>query len=436
MSEHSAASATSSIAGTGLAAGIVWNASAVAILALAGLALNIIIGRWYGPAVLGTFNIAFAIYIFMSQIAVFGLQLSALQLTSVARREDPRDFAALVWGGGLACLAIASTVTVAGLMLIPLARTVFPAAPDLPLAWLCAAPGLLPFALNKYLLGVVNGMQHMRAFAVFQATRFLLILAVLVALAMASVEGAMLTLALSISEIILLVFLVGYAKRQLRARPTFPETLQAARRHLAFGARVLPAGLVAELNTRVDVLMLGFYLGDRAVGVYTIAALIYEMALQAVVVLRNNLNPRIARDIASGGTGKLLHESRLVALGMAAAMAAGGFVAYHLFPHVAPLLFSGKDFDGAHEPLFYLLLSLPFAAAPLCYALVLSQGGKPGWQSVAMISALVFNVAMSALLIPMYGIVGAAVAMGMSGIFMGIICVVLARTVLGIRLFL
>jgi Na+-driven multidrug efflux pump len=151
--------------------------------------------------------------------------------------------------------------------------------------------------------------------------------------------------------------------------------------------------------------------------------------------LRNNINPGLAQDIASGARDRILRMSRWIGLGLTLLTAAGAAIAYVGFPFAAQYLFSGKDFDGAHEPLFWLLLSLPLAAAPLCFGLILSQGGRPGWQSIATIAALAFNILANALLIPLFGIAGAGMAMGLTGIVMGLLAVVLARGVLGIRLF-
>jgi stage V sporulation protein B len=420
---------------TRIAVGVSWNLAALAVLALAGVALNVIIGRWYGPATLGTFNIAFALYILLSQVAVFGLQLSALQAVSKADPEKPEALRQIIRAGFFACLVTSAVVTLIGLTITPLLPRFYPAAPDLPAAWMCCAIGLMPFALNKYLLSVVNGLQHMRAFAVFQALRFLLILLLLFVLAAFGAPGYALTAILAGAEFLLFAGLASYVWRHLPAGSSDLSLMGQLREHLSFGARVLPAGMVAELNTRVDVLMLGLYLGDRAAGIYTIASLIYESALMAVVALRNNINPGLARDIAKGDVGQILRTSRWVGIGLTLVMALGAATAYFGFIVVARQLFPGSEFDGSLQPLFWLMLSLPFAAAPLCYGLVLSQGGKPGWQSIATLLALVFNVAANAVLIPMFGIAGAGMAMGLTGIVTGLLVVILARRVLGIRLF-
>ena len=54
---------------------VLWNASSLIFLSISGLALNFLIALNYGAEFLGIFNIVFALYIVLSQFAVFGLHL-------------------------------------------------------------------------------------------------------------------------------------------------------------------------------------------------------------------------------------------------------------------------------------------------------------------------------------------------------------------------
>ncbi len=56
-----------------------WHYASVVVCGSTGLFLTILIGAQYGPAVLGAFNIVFAIYIILSQVAAFGVHHSVLK---------------------------------------------------------------------------------------------------------------------------------------------------------------------------------------------------------------------------------------------------------------------------------------------------------------------------------------------------------------------
>lgn len=414
---------------------ILWNLASLGFLAVAGFVLNIVIGRYYGPETLGVFNVTFAIYIFTSQIAVFGLQLAVLHAVSVAHHDDMKETAEIVYSGLFLCVTIATAVTTLAAFATPLIVSLFPRVPDLGTSWLVAAPGLVFFAANKYLLGAINGLQHMRAFAVFQAARFGCIICGLVIFVVIDAEGRYLPIILTAAELCLFFVIISYVMKAVP--PLWPLMLGSQlKRHFDFGFRILPAGLVAELNTRVDVLMLAALVNDRAAGIYTVAALVYEAALQAVVVIRNVINPKLARDIQSNAKETILAFSRSLFATVTCVAVFGAGLAILLFPPFLSFAFPGQDFQESSQPLFWLMITFSFAAAPLCYSLIFSQAGKPFWQSIVMVIMLAANITLCAILIPWLGISGAAIALGFSNLIGGVLVIGLSRCLLGLRLFL
>jgi O-antigen/teichoic acid export membrane protein len=360
--------------------------------------------------------------------------LSALHALSTADGLDEASVGRLVYGALALCGGVAAAVTAVGLLATPALASLFPNVPEFGAAWLLAAPGLLPFALNKVLLGIINGLQYMRAFAVFQALRFVFLILSLAGIVIAEAPSAYLAAILTISETSLLFCLGIYVHRIVPPR-NLADLAGDARRHAAFGLRVLPAALVAELNTRVDVLLLGALLNDRSAGIYTVAALINDAALQAVTVVRNNISPVLARDVRDGNLGHVLSFSRRLGAVVICIFGFGAACAVLLFPVFQNFAFPGAEFEAAAEPLFWLMLCLPISAALLSYSLVLSQAGRPSLQSLAMGTMLAINFGLNALLIPEFGIAGAGIATGLSGIIGGLFIITLARRSLGVRLF-
>ena len=164
---------------------------------------------------------------------------------------------------------------------------------------LWATPGLFCFALNKVLFGVVNGLRRMRAFAVYTSLRYLLI-------AVGSCSRACFDVAGDHSRY--LDVHRGHAARRPRSSSCSRRSrcragaagCGHARAHLDYGARGVLATLALEVNTKLDVWMLGVALPEAQVGIYALAAALYEGVLQLSVVVQNNLNPIIARDLAEG----------------------------------------------------------------------------------------------------------------------------------------
>src|ERR1043165_1003245 len=243
---------------------VVWNLVSYAVVGLCGLALNVLIGRFYDAATLGTFNQVFAAYILFSQFAVGGIHYSALK----AMAEHAQDRS--VWGaillGALIPAGLLSLGFAAGFFVSRTAIGAILDSPDVSVGIAWATPGLFFFAVNKVLLGAVNGLRWMKWFAILQALRPILLIAGLVGLTAIQADPSSLPLIFSMTELVILV---------LSAIPFLPACCARTpglgfwiSSHVSFGTRSILSGVLTELNTRVDVLLLGYFSTDRVVGIY------------------------------------------------------------------------------------------------------------------------------------------------------------------------
>ena len=390
---------------------VLWNMGAFVVQGICGLALNVLIGRFYGPAPLGLFNQVFALYIFLSQLAVFGLHFSALKHVAALRDDAPAADAAAV-SAVLLTVIMATAATALGWIGAATLGGLFHS-PGFEAAWLVALPGLWCYAVNKTLLAVINAHSRMRAFAVAQAARYLLLLAALGWFVWRGVAAGLLAGMLSIAEILLTVGLILYAP-SVMGWPGLAACREWFGRHLDFGARSALSGAIIELNSRVDIILLGFYLDDAAIGIYSLAAMFVEGGAQAFVVLRNVINPMIARSAASGRFDELATlRSRVARMTWLVSIPAG-LAAMAIYPFLLPLLAKDPAF-GASAPVFAILTAgLVLAAGYQPFAMVLVQSGLPGLQTVYMGLILATNVLGNAVFIPAFGIDGAAAATGAS----------------------
>jgi len=175
------------------------------------------------------------------------------------------------------------------------------------IAW--ATPGLFFFAVNKVLLAVTNGVSRMRAFAVFNALRYVLILAgLLVAMAL-ELDSDALAFVFTFSEGLLFLGLAVEVALQL-GRGAAAGWVRWSFEHLRYGLKSAASGMLLELNSRVDVLMVGYFLDDARVGIYSYAAILAEGVIHPLVVLQNNYNPLLAQHVAAGRKAELRSMTR------------------------------------------------------------------------------------------------------------------------------
>jgi O-antigen/teichoic acid export membrane protein len=387
-----------------LKTGVVWNVAAFGMIGISGVAMNILIATLYPAWVLGAFNQVLAYYIVGGQIATFAIHYSVLYNVSVAASDPRRSGEAASTGlllGTLMSLAVCAALWLGKGLII---RS------DAVVAGLEAAlPGLFLFPLNKILMATLNALRHMRIYAVANAARYVLIVAAIPVVAYAELPAERVPICLTVAELLLFAGLLAVTAARLRV-PSRAAAMAWIRTHLAFGSRGVAGGLLVELNTRVDILVLGFFTNDATVGIYSIASIFAEGMYQLLLILRINYDPMLARLIAQGKADEL---RALIALGKKlayGAMAVAGVCAVIAYPFVLQLLIGKAEF-AASWPVFAILVAgLMISAGFVPFSGILQQGGHPAAQSMLFATVVALNIAGNLVLVPLYGAIGAAVA--------------------------
>jgi O-antigen/teichoic acid export membrane protein len=391
-----------------LRTGIVWNLAAFGMIGISGVAMNILIATIYPAWVLGAFNQVLAYYIVGGQVATFAIHYSVLYNVSIAAGDARRSGEAALAGVLLAALISLVVCTVLWFGKGAVIRS------DAVVAGLEAAlPGLFLFPLNKILMATLNALRHMRSYAVANAARYVLIVVAIPVGAYADLPAERVPVCLTAAELVLFVGLLAATASHLRI-PALSSAREWARTHLAFGSRGVAGGLLVELNTRVDVLVLGFFTTDATVGIYSIASIFAEGMFQLLLILRINYDPMLARLIAEGKSEQLhalISSGKKLAY---AAMAVAGVLAVVAYPFVLQLLI-GKAEYAASWPVFAILVAgLMISAGFVPFGGILQQGGHPFAQSLLFATIVGLNLAGNLALVPLYGAVGAAVATAFS----------------------
>lgn len=392
---------------------LLYNAASLACFAAAGLLANFMIARVYGPADTGLFNQVLAFYLVASQFAVFGIHLAALRDASLLAQPSGTTVVPRLIANALAVTSATAIVTIAAGYLFDLVIPALFVTHGLAAAWLLALPGLYFFALNKVLIGVANGLERYAVFAVAQAGRPVLFLAFCSLWVGRGWSGQTIALSLTLAEVVLAVLLLVYFFRtDGAARPR--DLHKEGPRLLGFGVRALPGSAFADLNTRVDIIVLGLFVPAAATGVYTLAAWIAEGALQVPAAVRPLLSARIAQLASSRSHEELAGLIRRVGLSVMAATAALLGAICLAFPFIVDHLLLDPRYRQALWPLVILSLGIVVASYYLPFDFLLSQSGRPLAQSVVRGTMITVNAALAVVLVPMLGMVGAAVAYSLS----------------------
>lgn len=410
---------------------LLFNLVSLAFLAVAGIALNVIIGRYFGPAELGLFNVVFALFIFVSQLGSAGIQYSTLRLASLHRGGED---AQAVFSSAVAVVLVTSSAALALAVLATPAVALIFDMDGIARGYLLSLPGLWCFSVNKVLLAFVNGLGSMRAFAVFQSCRYLFMVGALVLAMLAGIDGASLPVILTLSEGVLLLFLAFHLRSHLaRMLRPLPAAAGWRSRHLRFGLLAMPSGVVAELNTRVDILLLGAILGSVQTGIYSIAILLAEGYGQVVFVFRNVINPHLAPIVEARDQAALSRLLRQAGGAALALMLVGGVALVALFPLIDAFLLLDR-FSEAWLPLAILVLGIGLTGPLMIFAMIVSQGGRPGHYTLLTTVILVSNIVFNLIGVYTLGMVGAAIGTGLSFAVGAVALVVMTQRLFGLSL--
>jgi O-antigen/teichoic acid export membrane protein len=410
---------------------VLWNLVSFAIMGVSGILLNILIGRFYGAAAMGIFNQVFALYILASQLGAFGIHYSTLRYVSEyaeTREECDRIISAALF----LTLLCTSAVTLVAFLLAGWLGWAFDSE-GLVVGWYAVLPGLWCFALNKVLLAILNGLRHMRAFALAQAGRYVLMIVALMACVGAEFPAERLAIVISVGEVTIFVGLLLYLFRLWR--PRLPGDWRGwLRQHAFFGAKSFLGGTMVELNTRVDVLMLGLFMSDAFVGLYSMASMLAEGFAQLSVVLRNNVNPLITKHMKEETREELQALVRRIWKNFTLVSVTIGLIAVAGYPIFVDYFLADATFHASFPVFAILVAGIALASGYLPFNMFLLQADKPGLHTGFMLAVVCSNIVLNAALIPLWGIQGAALATAAAYVLSVLYLKWIVRRSLGLRI--
>jgi len=393
----------------------IWGLVGTVVQGVFGFATNAVLVQFYGTDGFGRFALALSACLPLQLVTAFGMTSSVAKHTA-EHSHDAGHVRAVLSAALVLVIPISVVVVLLGWAAIPVLDWIYRDAAFLALYTVLLAS--LPFAaINKVLIGLLNGLRDMKAYAVFQAARFVLVFVGIVVLHVQTGSLQTCVWAVPAAEVVLLAALAVRTRLPMRIGLPAGRWLKT---HARFGGYSCLHNFVADLLFRADVLIIGGFMDSVAVGLYTFAADVAKGLTMGSVLVQANFNPVIARLWAEGRTADLsayaarvkkhTYLLHLPVVGLAA-------VGYPVFI----VLFKGEMAVAPHFAAYYILLGGVFLYSG--YAAILgltAYTGHIGHQLCRSVVALTINAAGSALLVPLVGIVGAALSVCLA--FLSVIC--------------
>jgi O-antigen/teichoic acid export membrane protein len=178
----------------------------------------------------------------------------------------------------------------------------------------------------------------------------------------------------------------------------------ALRPMLAFGVKAIPGSLTDLANNRLDQLFIVPFLGLKQLGFYAVAVTVNFIPFQLGTALSSSVLGQVFVASERGPDGV---ASKLLRRGFVATGAAAILVAIAT-PTVLPLVF-GHRFEPSVAPTLILLPGTVAWAVTLVSIQIGNALNRPQYGSVAQVIGVVITITGLILLVPRYGIAGAAI---------------------------
>ncbi len=196
-----------------------------------------------------------------------------------------------------------------------------------------------------------------------------------------------------------------YTKRYIKVRLTWKVHLK---KHIKPILYLFGVALAIQIYVRSDIAVLGFLRSDREVGIYTLTTKIYTVVkslLNAVIVVTI---PRLSNYLGTGKEGeynRLLNKLRQYLHTLIFPCVVGLF----LESKNVMLLMGGKEYNSGTAALEILCVALGFAVLGCFYSQgVLVPNRREKYFFLATIVSAVENIVLNIILIPYWGMAGAA----------------------------
>lgn len=376
-------------------------------MGISGISITILIAKYYGAAFLGIFNLTYSIYTVLSQLVAGGIHFSVLKF--VSEIKDDKNLLSIIHNSAFFLTVIISCLLT---FIIFLSRDIFGIVFNvngLNVSILYILPGLLFFAINKVNFAFHNALRDMKLFAVLLAMRFLIMLVSLIVFIKLNVDGLKLSAIFSFSEIMIFVLFIPFSLKRIQIN-YFEGFAKWVKLHLVFGFKSAIGNILIDINTRIDILVLGLFVSEKSIGIYGFAIMIVEGFSQLSLVFRNNINPVLTKyriDKSDKQLESLIKKGRNWYYVSVIPLC---IIMIIIYPFIINILNLDKIYLEGQLAFNILMFGLIFSIGYHPFQMILNQTGFPGYQSVFFSSVFLTNLILNFLFIPLMGINGAALA--------------------------
>lgn len=388
-----------------LLADVSWSTASLAVTPLLAFPASVVLARCLGPHDLGLYGTAMMVFSIFGLLAAFGLKGTVTKFAAEA--GEVGEIAGIFTAAAILAVLTGTAVGLTCFMAAPYMET------------LVEMPGLAPLlvivslafpfsALLDVEVGLLNSQRRMGELALLKVAQAVLRVALLVGLVGlgAGPEGGIAALALSFAVVSVL------ALARMSSFITYPidDLGRRVGKLVRFAKHLASASAVNMVQNQIDTLMIAVFLTPEDVGAYGVAVVSVSFITIVPSAIQTVTYPTTAAYLACGDR-EGLHQLLDLSMKRSACLLApaGAFLAFFGGPLIHILF--GREYGQSVVPMFILLIGRVIRGGTIVpIGGSLSAAGRPQFLTALSAIAATINVTLNALLIPRFGIAGAATA--------------------------
>jgi len=267
-----------------------------------------------------------------------------------------------------------------------------------------AIPGELFFSVGLFAL---LGRRRIAPYSAIRVLRRLMLLVGIVGVAVVARLSLDVALVINVATLVLTAVAIWWSARQdgvAGLRPSVPLLEE----ELRFGSRVLLGTFAERLQFRADSFIVNIFHGVRATGVYSVTSGLAETLWYIPNALGTVMFSRAVDPDADAGRIAAVLTRTTIAVALVTAIPA-----FALGPRLVRIVY-GSAFTDAGVALRLILPGIVAYSVVAVLSRYIVGRGRPGIGTFVLVTGLALNVASNLLLVPRYGINGAAASSSIS----------------------
>lgn len=370
-----------------------------------GIVISVIVARTLGPEKKGIYSLVILFQVILINFADFGIGSSAVFYIGKKKYSLKEIFGANI----LFSILISILTILIGLVIIFFfSGKIFPYVPR---EYLFSVLFLIPsWFFLKYIICIFSGIQNFKKYNLINLIEPILFLALMVIfLWQHCITVSTIIMALIISWFIPCVILFFQIKKEI-GRPVFSVNKNIFKDLFVYGIKNYLSNIFSVWQSRIDTFLINIFLNPMAIGFYSIATGISEQLWLIPDSISTVLFPRVSSETNEKKIKEftpIVCRNTLFIMSLLAAF-------LFLIGHWLITFLYSEQFINSVIPFQILLIGMVMLSGRIILAHDFFGRGKPMLNTYITASALVINTILNIILIPKFGIIGAATATSIS----------------------